>query len=1315
MTHKELKKMTLAAEQEDLHTRLAKAEEVLRVIIEAEPDCIMLADPSGYLVEMSAPGLAMLEASSLQDVQDRSLSAFICPEHKAAFEALHKTVMLGGNGTLEFEVTGLKGTRRWLDTSAAPLRDAQGQVSMLLGITRDITERKKAEEILAERARALRLDADIAAMWTENEVVPAVLNRCAEAIVIHLDAAFARIWTLNREEYVLELQASAGMYTHLNGPHGRMPVGKFKIGLIAEEGKPHLTNRVIGDPGVGDQEWARREGLVSFAGYPLIMDGRVLGVMAMFARRPLSEFTLDALASVAEKIAIGLDRKRAEEALRESEARFRSLFENVAIGLYRTTPDGRILMANPALMQMLGYASIEEMQRRDLEKEGFEPGYSRELFKERLEKEGLIIGLEAAWTKSDGTRLWLRESARAVRDEAGKVLYYEGTAEDTSERKRTEEALQARDAYLTAIIENQPGLTWLKDMEGRFLATNHAFALSCGRQTPEDVVGKTDFDVWPGGLAEKYRADDARVMQTGRSIMLEELVYDRGEAKWFETFKAPVRDVHGNVIGTTGFARDITDRKRAEDQMKKLFTAVEQAPDTIVITDLNGRIEYVNPAFEKLTGYSKAEAIGQTPALVKSGEHGIEFYQQMWRSILSGREFRAEFINKKKNGEIYNHEATIAPVKDSNGEITHFVSSGRDVTWKKQAEERLMRFTTIIEATSDFVAIVDPQGRILYINSAGRKMLGLPLGDDLSTVSIDDSHPQWAANLVLNEGIPAAIRDGSWLGETVFLSRDGREIPVSQLILSHKDALGNVAFVSTIARDISEIRRAEEALRTSEEKYRELFEESKDTIFISSADGTLLDINRAGVEMFGYSDKSEILNLDITQNLFVHPEDRKRYRQTLESDGFVQDYELFMKRKDGRKIWVLETSTAVRDKDGTVVAYRGINRDVTHIRLLQEQLLHSQKMETIGRLAGGVAHDFNNILMAVGSYCELMMMGLTQNDPLCKHIQQILKAERQGASLTRQLLAFSRKQILEPKVFDPGAVVSSMENLLQRLIGEDINLRILTRPEGGMVEADPNQMEQVIMNLAVNSRDAMPRGGRLTIEVSNEELDEEYARLHLDARPGPYVTLSITDTGHGMDPETVSHIFEPFFTTKSADKGTGLGLATVYGIVTQSHGSISVYSEPGQGTTFRIYLPRIGGVGKSVVLEQASVVLTGGSETILLVDDNESIRLAVGELMKMKGYNVLLAGDGKEALEISRNHAGPIDLLVTDVVMPEMSGRELAQQVSAERARIKVLYMSGYTDDAVVRHGILSAESAFLQKPAPMTTLLSKIRKLLSS
>ena len=381
----------------------------------------------------------------------------------------------------------------------------------------------------------------------------------------------------------------------------------------------------------------------------------------------------------------------------------------------------------------------------------------------------------------------------------------------------------------------------------------------------------------------------------------------------------------------------------------------------------------------------------------------------------------------------------------------------------------------------------------------------------------------------------------------------------------------------------------------------------------------------------------------------------------------------------------------------------------------EERLRQSQKLEAIGKLAGGVAHDFNNLLTAIMGYSELLLSHLQPEDQARKNAEQIRHAAVRAAALTHQLLAFGRRQVLAAKVLDLNAVAMNLEPMLRRLIGEDLELVIVPCPGLGQVRADPGQIEQVIMNLAINARDAMPRGGKLTIETANVELDAGYVRQQVSVRPGPYVLLAVSDTGCGMNAETQAHIFEPFFTTKEQGKGTGLGLATVYGIVKQSDGYVWVYSEPGHGTTFKIYLPRIDGVSTTAEPDEARSAPVSGRETILLVEDEEAVRDLVRGVLEGCGYSVLLAQNGEEALRLSGGHEGPIHLMVTDVVMPRMSGRELAERLASPRPTMKVLYISGYTDDAVVRHGVLSRGVAFLQKPFMPDALLRKVREMLDA
>jgi len=403
---------------------------------------------------------------------------------------------------------------------------------------------------------------------------------------------------------------------------------------------------------------------------------------------------------------------------------------------------------------------------------------------------------------------------------------------------------------------------------------------------------------------------------------------------------------------------------------------------------------------------------------------------------------------------------------------------------------------------------------------------------------------------------------------------------------------------------------------------------------------------------------------------------------------------------------------AVRNADRQVHYYETFVRDVTEQRRLQQQLVQSQKMEAVGRLAGGIAHDFNNLLTVITTYCDLLLEDLAREDPKRDDVEQVRKAADGAAALTRQLLAFSRQQVLEPKVLNMSAVVSGVEKMLRRVIGEDVDLATALDPDVGSVKADVGQLEQVLMNLAVNARDAMPTGGKLTIEITNAEHDPDYAREQEAEAVRRFVMLAVSDTGIGMDEATKARIFEPFFTTKEPGKGTGLGLATVYGIVKQSGGFIWVYSELGRGTTFKIYLPRVDAAAEGVAATTRSD-LPRGTETVLLVEDAAAVRAVTRHVLERQGYAVLEASHGAAALELAANHAGPIHLLLTDVIMPGLSGRQVADRLTALRPDTQVLYASGYTDDAVVRHGVLESGIAYLQKPFTTESLARKVREVL--
>ena len=577
--------------------------------------------------------------------------------------------------------------------------------------------------------------------------------------------------------------------------------------------------------------------------------------------------------------------------------------------------------------------------------------------------------------------------------------------------------------------------------------------------------------------------------------------------------------------------------------------------------------------------------------------------------------------------------------------------------------------------------------------------------------------------------LTAALREGVWEGTVDRRRKSGEQFTSHVVITPRRDATGKPIGFLLISNDVSDQMRLSQHLsatqlhteievaarKKAEDRFRVLVENLPHGIIITDHEGRIVDANPEALRLFGY-ERPELIGQRVEALLprslrQGHERERRAFNSNPHARPMGLGMDLLAHRKNGTEFPV-EISLAPLVTDSETLVSAAIV-DVTERKKLEEQLRGAQRLEAIGTLAGGVAHDFNNLLTVILGCCDALLEELPAGGPAARRVATMRKASLSAADLTRQLLAFGRKQVLQPRILAPAEIMSDVESMLRRLIGEDVQLSIRIDPEVGRINADPVQIEQVLINLAANARDAMPNGGQLTVEISNIDLDEQYRIHHPTAPPGPYVMFTIADSGCGMDPSTQARIFDPFFTTKELGKGTGLGLATVYGIVKQSGGHIWVYSESGKGSVFRIYLPRVDRAVQSPFPADADGAPPRGTETILLVEDSEALREIAHDYLQSLGYRVLEASCGREALQRFNESGGAVDLLLTDIVMPEMNGRELADEIVRRRPSIKLLFTSGYTDDTIARRGALETGVAFIQKPYLPRALAWKVRKIL--
>lgn len=757
--------------------------------------------------------------------------------------------------------------------------------------------------------------------------------------------------------------------------------------------------------------------------------------------------------------------------------------------------------------------------------------------------------------------------------------------------------------------------------------------------------------------------------------------------------------------------RDIAARVRAEEEIIRLASIVESSQDAIYGTDLDGKIRTWNKGAERMYGYKIGEVLEKSVTMLIPPGAQDEFAEIM-ANLREGLQMRdLETVRMAKDGTLIDVSLSVSPILDSRGQVSGTSAIARDITSRKVAEEALRRANeTSVYASPIPIIGLDRDGKINMWNPAAQSVFGWSEQEILGKVNptIPEGE-EYATGLLYEKVLGGKTIHGV---ECNRRNRDGFQIAISLSAAPVRDVQGRVKGFIKFLTDISEQKRIEGALRTAEEKYRSIFEHSFEGIYQITPQGKYLVANPPLAKMFGFASPQELLELDavLANKKYVNPDTRSEFLKRMEQEGMVQNFQYQAYRNDLKIIWVSENARVIRDAEGSISHFEGSVEDITELRELEEQFRQMQKIEAVGRLAGGVAHDFNNILMAVSSFAELVAKKLPDDSPVRNYIDEILKATDRGSALTQSLLAFSRKQVFLPKVVDLNSVIHGQIGMLKRLIGENIELKFLPEERLGAVKVDPGQIEQVVMNLVINARDAMPDGGELILATKNA--GPPPCADSQGWGTGQCVTLCVQDTGSGIDADTRSHLFEPFFTTKPQGKGTGLGLATVFGIVKQNGGYIEVESEPGNGTAFTIYLPQVNEALHPAGPDPVQPALVG-TETILLVEDEDSVRESTAKYLRENGYTVLMAKQGMEAIEVARHHLHDIHLLLSDLVMPKMSGIELADRIALTRPTTKVIFMSGYSKDLFAGRPDTEPRHLLLHKPFRLLTLGRRIREVL--
>jgi PAS domain S-box-containing protein len=1429
--------------------RLQDSEGSLRSLFDTIPESVFLMDLTGTILAANET-FAIRLGCSPEACVGRSVYSFVAPEvAERRRKWVEEAIRIGRPVVYEDARLG-RVTRH----NVCPIADEEGRIHRVVVVAVDITDQQNAEQEL--RASKAKLDAALSSM-TDGVLISDAAGR-----FIHINEAFATFHKFRSKEECSVTLEEYPKFLEVLLPHGEpAPLSQWAVaralrGEVATNAEYDLRRKDTAEA------WS---GSYSFA--PIRdKSGAIAG--SVVVARDISE------------------RKQIEAALRESEMRMSLAIEAANMGLWDWDLLSGRLVWTEVIQLLWGYAPGEFPGTQEAFESRVHPEDLPDLKRvsEHAQKDRGPFQFEFRVVWPDGSLRWVSSRGRYLFDAQGKPTRLVGVIFDITERKQAELSRRRSELQQRAILDNIPDPAWMKDVEGRFLAVNQAWCRFTGL-APGEAIGRKDADIFPPHVAQGLAAQEREVIQSSRSLRWEESLRDQaGRMCTFETIKAPVVDPSGHAAGTVGIARDITERKQAEHRVRQLSLAVEQSPVSIVITDKQGLIEYVNPKFTDVTGYSLAEAQGQNPRILKASNMPPEHYRSLWETISQGRVWRGELHNRTKTGEPFWELASISPITDPSGAITHYVAVKEDITESKRLEafrqallglgtrlnlardpvhaarallstadelwawdaasvdvfdpatkvvqtilsadviegkrcelapmslgtmtpriqrvmregalllhqdpaqpqdgqairfgdvsrasasimavpfrreERLIgvlsihsyaphaytagdletlqaladycggalerlrseeelgrsmeRYRSLVETSFDWVWEVDVEGRYTFVSPRVQELLGYAPEEVLGRTPFD-LMPVPEAHRVgkIFAGIAAQRIPFSGL-ENFNQHKDGTLVVLESSGTPIIDAAGQYAGYRGVDRNITGRKHAEAALVASEERFRTLVENAPIGIFLQ-AGGRFVYLNQEAVRMFGGGPRVRLVGRPVLERFHSSTPglvcERIRLLNEERKPAGLQEEQCL--RMDGTEFLgeFLGVPFNCDGQPGVLVFFQ----DVTQRKSLEAQLRQAQKLEGIGQLAGGVAHDFNNILAAIMMHLGLLQLNPRIDRETAQSLKELDAEARRAATLTRQLLMFSRRSVLSVSPLDMNEIIANLLKMLGRLIGEHVRLRFDGQNGLPVVQADAGMMEQVLMNLVVNARDAMPNGGRITISTSTATFDEAAARLHQDRKPGSFVCVEVSDTGCGMEEKVLKRVFEPFFTTKEAGKGTGLGLATTHGIVAQHHGWVEVSSEVGKGSSFRIYLP----VFSTSIVENRPELppepTRGGQESILLVEDDPTVRLLVGHALRALGYQVREAANGKEAMALWQEIGSTIDLLFTDMVMPEgISGLELVERLQAMKPGLKALISSGYSSEIVNAGRPTKAGIRYLPKPYETPALAAAVRACLES